>query len=183
MRALGSRILVMAAAMVAMAAQAAMGQQITRIAVLDVPKILQSVSPGDVLVQSFEQKKVQVQNEIDRMEREISRLTEQKSTADRLGDVANSSKFQAQINERTKAYWAYVLPKKAELDEEANRINDKNPLMLQVMRTIREIAETEGYSLVINLKASSSVSSSILWFSPMIDITDKVIQVLATAAP
>ncbi|HPE36947.1 MAG TPA: OmpH family outer membrane protein, partial [Spirochaetales bacterium] len=47
-------------------------------------------------------------------------------------------------------------------------------------RTVQAIAEAEGYSLILSSKNADNVGSTIIWFSSMIDITDKVIQALVS---
>jgi len=46
----------------------------------------------------------------------------------------------------------------------------------QVHDEIRFIAESEGFSMVMNLKDNPSI----IWFSPTVDITDRLIQSLQT---
>jgi outer membrane protein len=47
-----------------------------------------------------------------------------------------------------------------------------------VMDEIRLIAESEGYSMVLNLKENTGI----IWHSPTVDITEKVIQNLRSRA-
>jgi Outer membrane protein (OmpH-like). len=46
----------------------------------------------------------------------------------------------------------------------------------QVYDEIRYIAESEGYTMVLNMKNNPNI----IWFNPMIDITEKLIQNLKT---
>ena len=68
--------------------------------------------------------------------------------------------------------------KQAELDDQAKKLATTDAFSQDLYKQIQNVAETEGYSLVINLKGSDTVMNSVLWYSPMIDITDDVIQAL-----
>jgi Skp family chaperone for outer membrane proteins len=74
-----------------------------------------------------------------------------------------------------------VSAKQADLDEEAKHLASSDAFSQDLYKQIQNIAETEGYSLVLNLKASDSVMSAVLWYSPMIDITSSIIQALGAA--
>ena len=53
-------------------------------------------------------------------------------------------------------------------------MNNNNEFYKNLNRTIKKVAENEGLSMVINLQQSNSI----LWYSPAVDITDKVIESL-----
>ena len=160
------------------AAAAVSGQQITRIAVVDLPKVISAYSKDAQAVKDFEQKKSQVQTDIDKMSADIMRLMAQKADADKTGDKAAALRFREDIDRRTKALTDYVSAKQAELDEQAKRLAATDAFSQDLYRQIQNVAETAGYSLVINLKGSDSVMNAVLWYSPMIDITADVIQAL-----
>jgi len=158
----------------------AFGQQITRIAVLDLSKVIAACSAQSESVRDFEQKKFQVQTDIDRMAADIKRVMSQKVEADKAGDSAASQRYREDIERRTKALQDFVGAKQAELDEEAKRLASTDEFSKGLYKQIQNIAETQGYSLVLNLKSTDSVMDSVLWYSPMIDITSSVIQALTS---
>jgi outer membrane protein len=159
-------------------AAAAFGQQITRIAVVDLSKVISAYSKDAPAVKDFEQRKSQVQTEIDKMSAEIMRLMTQKADADKAGDKAGSLKLRDDIDKRTKALSDFVSARQAELDEQAKKLTATDLFSQGLYKQIQNVAETEGYSLVLNLKSSDSVMNAVLWYSPMIDITADVIQAL-----
>lgn len=159
-------------------AGAAFGQQVTRIAVVDLPKVIASCSKSSQALRDFERKKSQVQTDIDKMSSEIMRLMSQKADADKAGDKASSQRYKDDIDKRSKTLQDFVSAKQAELDEEARKLAAGDEFSQGLYKQIQNIAETEGYSLVLNLKSSDSVVSAVLWYSPMIDITSSVIQAL-----
>jgi Skp family chaperone for outer membrane proteins len=161
---------------------AAFGQQVTRIAVVDLPRVIAACSTDAQSVKNFERKKSQVQTDIDKMSGEIMRLMSLKAEADKAGETASSLKYRDDIDKRTKALSDFVSVKQAELDEEAKHLAANDEFSQDLYKQIQNIAETEGYSLVLNLKSSDSVMNAVLWYSPMIDITSNVIQALTGAA-
>ncbi len=154
------------------------GQQITRIAVVDLSKVIAAFSKDSEAVKDFEKEKSQVQSDIDAMSAEIMRLMTQKADADKAGDKAASLKLRDDIDAKTKALTDFVSAKQVELDNQAKKLATTDAFSKDLYKQIQNVAETEGYSLVINLKSSDSVMNSVLWYSPTIEITADVIEAL-----
>jgi outer membrane protein len=173
--------LILAFALIAAAGAGA--QQITRIAVVDLQKIIMSFPQEGQSYKDFELKKAQIQAEIDRFVDEVKKLQAQKVEADKVGDKASSQRLQAEITQKTDFLKDYVRTKQAELDADAKQLSAASDFSQRVYKQIQQIAEAEGYSLVLNLKSADSVMSSVLWYSTQIDITDEVIRALAPPAP
>ncbi len=178
MRRTGRNAFIIALAFALGAAAVAGAQQITRIAVVDLQKIIMSYAKDGAGLREFEAKKAQIQTEIDRMGEEIKKLQAQKVEAERAGDKQSALRFESELYRKTEFLKEYVRTKQAELDDQAKKLGASNQFVQQVYTQIQSIAETEGFSLVINLKSADSVVSAVVWYSPMIDITDKVIQAL-----
>jgi outer membrane protein len=161
-----------------LAAAASWGQQITRIGVVDLARITTTYSKDSEALREFELKKALIQTEVDRMAEEIRRLQAQKVGAEQAGDKQGASRYDSEIFRKTESLKEFLKTKRAELDELAKRLESAGGFVEAVYKQIQLIAETEGYSLVLNLKSGDTLMSSVLWYSPMIDITDKVIQAL-----
>jgi outer membrane protein len=159
------------------------GQQITRIAVVDLSKVISAYSRDAQGVRDFEQKKSQVQTDIDRMSAEIMRLMSQRADADKAGDKSSSLKLRDDIDKRTRALADFVSAKQAELDDQAKKLGSSDSFTKDLYKQIQNVAETEGYSLVLNLKSNDTVMNAVLWYSPMIDITADVILALSGKTP
>lgn len=167
------------ALLAALAVSGATAQQITRIAVVDLQKIIMAYSKDSGAFREFELKKTQIQVEIDKMSAEIKQLQAQKSAADKAGDKQGAQKYDAELGAKVSTYNDYVRTKQAELDAEAKSLSSSNQFYSTVYDKIRGIGESEGYSIVLNLQSADAVMNSVIWYSPMIDITDEVIQSLA----
>ena len=112
------------------------------------------------------------------MSADIMRLLAQKADADKSGDKSAALRFREEIDKKTHALTDFVSVKQAELDDQAKKLSATDAFSQDLYKQIQNVAETEGYSLVINLKSSDTVMNAVLWYSPMIDITSDVIQAL-----
>jgi outer membrane protein len=178
MRAQAVRKIAVALALALASAVPAMAQQITRIAVVDLGRVIMTYSRDGAALKDFELRKAQIQSEIDRLGEELRKLQAQKLEADRVSDKAASLRLDGEIYRRTEYLKDFVRTKQAELDDQAKKVAASSQFVQTVFKQIQQICETEGFSLVLNLKSADSVMSSVVWYSPMIDITDKVIQAL-----
>jgi len=169
------------AAAALMFAAAAYSQQITRIAVVDLSKVITAYHSESKAVRDFEAKKDRVQSDIDRMSAEISRLLSLKAESDKADDKARSATLKSEIDEQTRKLSDYASIKQAELDQEAERLASSDLFTQELYRKIQSVAEFKGFSLVLNLKSRDGIMSSVLWYSPMIDITTDVIQALGAS--
>jgi len=158
---------------------AAGAQQITRIAVIDFPKIVMTFAKDPAAYKDFESRKSQIQTEIDRMSVEIKKLQAQQADAEAANDAQTALKLKGEIDKKSAAKNSYWKAKSAELDDLARRISAATPEISTIYRYIEQFAEGEGYTLVLNLKAADYVMGSVVWYSSMIDITDQIIQKLS----
>jgi outer membrane protein len=159
----------------------AYSQQITRVAVIDLPRVISAYNSQSKDVRDFEAKKAKVQADIDRMSSEITTLLNRKAEADKAGDRTLSASIKSEIDERTKILSDYVTAKQAELDAEASRLLETDVFTQELYKKIQSVAEYKGFSLVLNIKGRDQIMNSVLWYSPMIDITNDVIQALGAA--
>jgi Skp family chaperone for outer membrane proteins len=179
MRAMKAAVL---ASLLALAAGGAFGQQITRIAVIDLSKVISAYSKDAPAVKDFEAKKSLVQTDIDRMSAEIMRLMTQKADADKAADKAASLRLRDEIDRKTKALTEFVSGKQSELDEQAKKLASTDAFSQDLYKQIQSYCETNGFSIVLNLKSNDTVMNAVLWYSPMIDITADIIQALTGKA-
>ena len=156
----------------------AWAQQITRFAVVDLPKVYVAFFRESRAVRDFEERSARVQSEIDRMTAEIQNLKISQVNAQAQGNQEQALRLETDINRRSDFLKEYYKTKTAELDTLKNRLTQSGAFLEQVYDELRFIAESEGYSMVLNLKENTGI----LWYSPTVDITDKLIQNLMTKA-
>ena len=153
---------------------AAGAQQITRFAVVDLPKVYVAFFSESRAVRDFEERSARVQSEIDRMTAEIQNLKVNQVNAQAQGNMDQALRLDTEINRRSDFLKEYYKTKTQELETLKSRLTQSSAFLEQVYDEIRYIAESEGYSMVLNLKENTGI----LWYSQTVDITDKLIQSL-----
>ena len=153
-------------------------QQLTRFAVVDLPRVYVSFFRESRAVRDFEERSARVQSDIDKMTAEIQTLKNNQITAEFQGNRTLALRLESEINQKTEYLRDYYKLKTEELEMQKNRLAQSNSFLEQVYDEIRYIAESEGYSMVLNLKENTGI----LWYSPTVDITDKLIQNLMAKA-
>jgi outer membrane protein len=153
-------------------------QQLTRFAVVDLPKVYTAFFRDSRAVREFEERSARVQAEVDRMTAEIQRLRNTMVDAEAQGDEERALRLQNEIYRKSEFLREYYQVKTAELEDQKKRLSQSGSFMEQVYDEIRFIAESEGYSMVLNLKENTGI----LWYSPTVDITEKLIQNLRDKA-
>jgi outer membrane protein len=147
-------------------------QQLTRFAVVDLPKVYTAFFRDSRIVREFEERSAGIQAEIDKMTREIQELRSRRIDLVNQGDQAGALRLENEIYRKQEYLREYYTVKTAELEDQRRKLAQSDSFLEQVHSEIRSIAESEGYSMVLNLK-------DVIWYSPTVDITDKVIQNLA----
>ncbi|MDR2210225.1 MAG: OmpH family outer membrane protein [Spirochaetaceae bacterium] len=147
-------------------------QSITRFAVVDMNRVLDALGSSN---QAFVEKSAAIQTEIDRLNAELQDLKaqlEEAKTENRRGRIRS---LEAEIKDKVQSTQAYIQKSFAELEAEKNRtLSDE--LLRRLTNTLRIVAESEGYSMVL----SKQDGSGILWYSPSVDITNRVLRYLRT---
>jgi outer membrane protein len=153
-------------------------QQLTRFAVVDLPRVYTAFFRDSRDVREFEERSARVQREIDRMTAEIQTLKSRQADAVLKGEQDQSLRLENEIYRKSEFLKEYYRLKTAELEDQKKRLTQSGSFREQVFGEIRYIAESEGYSMVINVKDSDGI----LWYSPTVDITDRLIQNLQEKA-
>ena len=153
-------------------------QQLTRFAVVDMPKVYTAFFRDSRAVRQFEERSAKVQSEIDKITKEIQDLKSRQLDAEQRGDQNETLRLENQVYRRSEYLRNYYNTKTAELEDQKKRLMQSGSFLEQVYDEIRYIAESEGYSIVINLKENNGI----IWYSSTVDITDKLISNLLTKA-
>ena len=151
---------------------AAEAQMLTRFAVVDLPRVYTAFFSESRAVRNFEDQSLRVQAEIDRMTSDIQNLRAQQVTAQAQGNQDQAFRLEAEIGRRTEFLKEYHRTMTAQLQTMRNNLSQSGGFLEQVYDEIRFIAESEGYSMVLNM----TENTGILWHSPTVDITDKLIR-------
>ena len=151
-------------------------QQITRFMVVDLPRVYTTFFRESSAVREFETRSARVQTEINRLSAEIQDLRSRHADAVLADNQTEALRLENLINRRSEFLREYHQTKTAELQRDQARLMQSGSFMTQVYEEIRYIAESEGCSAVFNLKDTPGI----VWFSPTVDITDRLIQSLRT---
>ena len=153
-------------------------QQLTRFAVVDLPRVYIAFFSESRAVRDFEDQSARVQAEIDRMTAEIQNLRVSQVNARAQGNNEQALRFETEINRRSDYLREYYRTMTEELERIKNGLSQSGTFLDQVYDEIRYVAESEGYSMVLNMRENTGI----LWYSPTVDITDRVIQNLRNKA-
>lgn len=170
-------LLVVVLALLAFEIQPLAAQQMTRIAVIDMGRILDTFSNSASAVNSFAQKKAEIQTEVDKRAGEIKALQAKKAEAQSRSDTELAQSIDAEITKRTAELKEYVAARQNELDIMAKAISASGSFLQKIDSCVSQVAESEGYSIVLNLTPKDD-NNIIVWNSTAIDITDEVILAL-----
>jgi outer membrane protein len=150
----------------------AASQQLTRFAVVDLSRVYMSFFRESRAVREFEEQSALVQSELDRMTREIQDLKNAQFAAQSQGNRSQVTRLENEIYQKSEYLKEYYQLKTAELEDRKSKLSQSGPFLDQVYGELRSIAESEGYSIVLNLNENKGI----LWYSPVVDITDQLIR-------
>jgi outer membrane protein len=176
---------------ITVAASAALAQQLTRFAVVDFAKVYRSYYTNSQAVldlkaesASIQAESDEVQTEINRQNADILQLQKRETDAQTAGDNATVAQLKAEITQKTDSLRDYYKVKTTELANKKQQLADKQEQLTQsdtfttlISSILQQVAESEGYTMVLDKAAKA-----ILWYSPTVDITDKVIDKLKAAS-
>jgi outer membrane protein len=148
-------------------------KSITRFAVVDMDRIMTGFGLSS---QAFNEKSAAVQAEIDKRNADLQDLNAQLEAAKAENKRSQIRKLESEIQDKTRDTQDYVKKSFAELEQEKAKLRLNDDVLRRINNVLRIVAENEGYSMVL----SKQDGSGILWYSPSVDITGKVLQYLRT---
>jgi outer membrane protein len=152
-------------------------QQLTRFAVVDLPRVYSSFFRDSRAVREWEERSARIQTDVDRMSAEIQALQSSRLDAMAGGDEDRALRLENEIYRKSEYLEEYFRIKTAELNDQKNKLAQSGTFLDQIYNEIRLIAESEGCSMVLNKE-----NTGILWYSPTVDITEKLINNLLAKA-
>ena len=150
----------------------AQGQQLTRFAVVDMAKVYSAFFLQSEAVRRLEADAAKVQADINRMTGEIEGLRSSRLSASESGNQAAVLRLDNEIREKTEFLREFHAVRTAELESRRRTLARNDGFLGEVSGEIRALAESEGFTMVLDLGSTSGI----LWYSPTVDITDRLIQ-------
>lgn len=148
-------------------------KQITKFAVVDVQKIYNTFKQNSGLMRDYEEKKKKYQDEIQALSDEIIELKKKKVQSQKSGNMDEVSNLSEEIVAKTTFLTEFSKAKNDELASIKKSLNN-NQFYSSLYSIIKKVAIKEGYSMVVSLQDGSSI----LWYSPTVDITQDIIKEL-----
>jgi outer membrane protein len=155
------------------AAAYAPAQQLTRFAVVDLARVHSVFFLESGPARQLEQDSAAVQAEINRMSAEIQALQSARIAAVTAGEQMQALQLEEQIRARTEFLREFHAVRTAELESRRRTLIQSDDFLGQIYSEIRFVAERDGFTMVLDIN-----TPGILWFSPIIDITNALIQSL-----
>ncbi len=153
------------------AAASSFAQQITRFGVVDTARVYQAYFRNSAPVRNYESKKAEFQNEINRRTEEIQNLKNQKVEAQKNNNTATVNRLDSDITKKTDLLTEYTSTKNVELESLKRNLQNSDSFYKKLYSVLEKVAENEGYSMIMSLQQANAI----LWYSPSVDITEKVI--------
>jgi outer membrane protein len=147
-------------------------QSITRFAVVDMNKVIAVIAGQTEGTKEFNEKSARVQAQIEKLNGELQELNAKLEAAREEERPRDVKTLENQVAAKTKAIQDYIKNSFADLERDRAKLVQDDAFLTRLNSILRIVAESEGYSMVL----SKQEGSGILWYSPSVDITNKVIE-------
>lgn len=158
-------------AVLVLTAAPAFSQQITKFGVVDTAKVYQAYFTNSAPIRSYEKKKAEFQEEINKQVEAIKKLQQKKLDYENSGNDAAALKTEAEITKKTDYLTEYTNAKNFELESMQKTLRNSDEFYKKLYNTLAKIAESGSYSMILSLQESNAI----LWYSSSVDITNQVI--------
>ncbi|WP_147615865.1 OmpH family outer membrane protein [Treponema pectinovorum] len=155
-------------------ASSVFAQQITRFGVVDTARVYQAYFRNSSPVRNYEAKKAEFQNEINRRTEEIRNLKSQKVDYQKNNNTSAAERLETEITRKTDLLTEYTSTKNVELESLKKNLQNSDSFYKKLYGILEKVAENEGFSMILSLQQANAI----LWYSPSVDITEKVINEL-----
>lgn len=150
-------------------------QKITNFGVIDTERVYAAFSHNSAKMKNYEKAQSDVQAELDRRTEEIRAIQTKIQEAQELNLSDDVKKYQNELRTKAAALKTYKDSKEKELASMKKSLSQNDEFYKKLNSTLRRIAENEGLSMILNVDNNQFI----LWYSPAVDITDKVIDALS----
>jgi outer membrane protein len=140
--------------------------KIDKIAIININEIMDAVFSGkSPVMQSIKDEKKEMQDNLTKLKENILKLEDAKS---KDKDEAKKLAYEKKIDELKKQYADYYKLRSYQIDQKVKNIQE--PMFKEIFNVVKKIAETEGYTVVLEAK-----TDGLFYYSIDNDITSKVI--------
>ncbi|MEE1000140.1 MAG: OmpH family outer membrane protein [Treponemataceae bacterium] len=150
-------------------------QDVTKVGVIDTSRVYQAYFRTTTGIRNYEAKRAEFQAEVDSRTAELKTLQQKKLDYEKNGKETEALKIEAEIISKTDFLTEYTRVKQIELESLKQKLVDSDDFYDTLYGVIEDVAESEGLSIILSLQQANAI----LWYSPSVDITDKVIERLS----
>ncbi|NLL99913.1 MAG: OmpH family outer membrane protein [Treponema sp.] len=150
-------------------------QKITQFGVVDTARVYKTYFRESTAIRNYEKRKNDFQAEINKQAEALEKLQSKKVDLQNAGKENEALKVDSEIQRKARYLTEYTKAKNIELENIKKRLESSNEFYERLYDIIGRVAEAEGLSMILNL----TQANGILWYSPTVDITDKVINELS----
>ncbi|UCF99274.1 MAG: OmpH family outer membrane protein [Spirochaetaceae bacterium] len=154
--------------------------QITRVGILDIEKVYSIYFRESKAVKELQQLRADVLREISRIDEEILLLESQKLDAESRGDGEAALRLDREIFQKKQYRDDYRRIKMDQIRKRSETLYKSDEFLDELLQAIEYVAESEGFSLVLN--SSGQFSQFFFFYTKEVDITELVIQELMRRA-
>ena len=145
-------------------------QQLTRIAIVDMSRVYIEYNQQSQAVRQFQAESTRVQQEVDRRQNELRTLESRRADAIQRNDQTTILNLTAEITRKADDLRMYYQAKTAELDALRRNLNS-DTFMQEIQNELRLLAESEGITAFFDINNTPGI----IWYSPIVDYTDRLI--------
>ncbi|MBN1649001.1 MAG: OmpH family outer membrane protein [Spirochaetales bacterium] len=150
----------------------AQAEQLSKIAVVDINKVLSFYAGDKQAWKKLEQDINNLDQELEKMKLEIENLEKARLAALQDDNQTKALQYQKEIENKKELQKSYYKVMMDQIERKRNDLFRNSDALDKISRQITHIAESEGYTLVIDVNAKSY---GVFWWSPTIDITPKLL--------
>lgn len=150
-------------------------QHITNFGIVDTARIYEEFFRSSSAIKNYDRKKASFQADIDSRTNELRELQQRKLDYEKDGNQDAAQRVAKDIKSKSDFLKEYTVAKNMELSNLRSSLASNDEFYNKLTSTIKRVAENEGLSMVLSLQKNDSI----LWYSPAVDITDKVISELS----
>lgn len=149
-------------------------EKITKIAVVDLNKVMAFYYNDSRVMQEIDKKKKEFQAEMLKQNDEIKDLDAKRQEAKKKGDDIRVLELEREIAKKKEYLKEYIKTKEQELSRMNDRARRNLTMAEDIVAAIKFVSESNGYSIVLN-----SADPHLIWWGFDVDITDLVLKELS----
>lgn len=149
---------------------------ITKIGVIDRARVYATYFRKTQQVRNYDDMKLEFQTEVEKTNAEIKSMTLRLTALQKAGNELEAMALQTEIAQKNDWLLQYTIAKNADLAAMKEKLEENDSFYNSLNETIEKIAEAKGYTIILDAQNTKSI----IWFSQLVDITDQVIEALAS---